>query len=209
MIHGQNPLFRGPTQPIGQIFFRLIMRCHVSLVNDFLYHRFLQELRLDLQWEQGRELDRPCQRARVCSANFLGRVRYAGRRASHLSREFDGARSRAIEAAIGMWVDLASSFLPLPSCLFLLASSLGIGLAVGRLGTQLSRSNGQFSGISTCIASCGRATQAAQLKPPGIAEAVGEGFGRPVGVCEDPVDFAGEGAVENAGVVRADSEVDV
>lgn len=50
MIHGQNPLFRGPTQPIGQIFFRLIMRCHVSLVNDFLYHRFLQELRLDLQW---------------------------------------------------------------------------------------------------------------------------------------------------------------
>ena len=52
-------------------------------------------------------------------------------------------------------------------------------------------------------------TQAAQLKPPGIAEAVGEGFGRPVGVCEDPVDFAGEGAVEDAGVVCANSEVDV
>ena len=95
------------------------------------------------------------------------------------------------------------------SCLLLLASYLGIGLAVGRLGTQLSRSNGQFSGISTCLASRGRATQAAQLKPPGIAEAVGEGFGRPVGVCEDPVDFAGEGVVENAGVVRADSEVDI
>lgn len=51
--------------------------------------------------------------------------------------------------------------------------------------------------------------QAPELKPPGIAEAFGEGFGRPVGLCEDPVDFAGEGAVEDAGVVCADREVDV
>ena len=77
-----------------------------------------------------------------------------------------------------------------------LTSYLGIGLAVGRLGTHARL--GERLG-----------TQAAQLKSPGIAEAVGEGFGRPVGVCEYPVDFAGEGAVENAGVVCANSEVDV
>ena len=47
------------------------------------------------------------------------------------------------------------------------------------------------------------------MKSAGITEAFFQSLGCPVGVGECPVDFAGEWAVEDAGVVRADDEVDV
>ena len=52
-------------------------------------------------------------------------------------------------------------------------------------------------------------TQTPQLKTSRIAEAFGKVFGCPAGVREDPIDFSGEGAVKDAGVVGADGEVDV
>ena len=51
--------------------------------------------------------------------------------------------------------------------------------------------------------------QASQLKSAGITQAFVQSFGCPVGVGECPVDFAGEWAVEDAGVVCADDEVDI
>ncbi len=54
-----------------------------------------------------------------------------------------------------------------------------------------------------------RRAQAAQLKSAGITQAFFQSFWCPVGMGDCPVDFAGERAVEDAGVVRADDEVDV
>ena len=54
-----------------------------------------------------------------------------------------------------------------------------------------------------------RRAQVAQLKPTGITQAFFQSFWCPVGMGDCPVDFAGERAVEDAGVVRADDEVDV
>lgn len=47
------------------------------------------------------------------------------------------------------------------------------------------------------------------MESTGIAETLGKRFFCPVGVGQDPVDFVGEGAVEDAGVVGGDGEVDV
>ena len=47
------------------------------------------------------------------------------------------------------------------------------------------------------------------MKSSGISEAFLEGFGGPVGMGENPVDLVGEGAVEYAGVVGSDNEVDI
>ena len=47
------------------------------------------------------------------------------------------------------------------------------------------------------------------MKSTGITEALSEVFFCPVGMGEDPVDFVGEGVVEDAWVVSGNDEVDI